>query len=229
MRPHSVINIRTEHVSCELLAATHTHNTLHCTCTFLHSAHNKRVMIFLDTASTTHAPRASNRFSHALRASTVLYCARTRNREHKWLHLCSLLRWHCNLTFCTVSCSRRIINSTWTPTPSPSSSPPPSSPPPSPPQTPLRRRRRRCHRRRRRRWTRRRRRRRIVIAAAVAVAAAAAVAANPSSPPPSSSPLRGLRPTAAAAAAFRRARIGVRVRVRVVYVRECLRVYVPIV
>ena len=136
LRPHSAIRIRTEHVSCELLAATHTHNTLHCTCTFLHSAHNKRVMIFLDTASTTHAPRASDRFSHALRASNVLYCARTRNREHKWLHLCSLLRWHCNLTFCTFSCSRRIINSTWAPTPSPSSSPPPSSPPPSPPQTP---------------------------------------------------------------------------------------------
>ena len=114
---------------------------------------------------------------------------------------------------------------------------------------------RRCHRRRRRRWTRRRRRRRVVIAAAVAavaavviaaavavaavaaviiaaavaVAAAAAVAADPPPPPPSSSPLRGLRPTAAAAAAFRRARIGVRVRVRVVYVRECLRVCVPIV
>ena len=28
-------------------------------------------MIFLDTASTTHAPRASSRFSHALRASTA--------------------------------------------------------------------------------------------------------------------------------------------------------------
>ena len=110
LRPHSATRIHTQHVSCELLAATHTHNTLHCTCTFLHSAHNKRVMIFLDTASTTHAPRASNRFSHALRASTVLYCARTRNRELKWLHLCSLLRWHYNLTFCTVSCSRRIIN-----------------------------------------------------------------------------------------------------------------------
>ena len=113
LRPRSAIRTRTQHVSCELLAATHTHNTLHCTCTFLHSAHNKRVMIFLDTASTTHAPRASNRFSHALRASTVLYCARTRNREHKWLHLCSLLRWHCNLTLCTVSCSRRITNSNW--------------------------------------------------------------------------------------------------------------------
>ena len=74
LRPHSTIRIRTEHVSCELLAATHTHNTLHCTCTFLHSAHNKRVMIFLDTASTTHAPRASSRFSHALRASTALFC-----------------------------------------------------------------------------------------------------------------------------------------------------------
>ena len=102
LRPHSAIRIRTEHVSCELLAATHTHNTLHCTCTFLHSAHSKRVMIFLDTASTTHAPRASSRFSHALRASTALYCTRIRNRERKWLHLCSLLRWHCNLTLCTV-------------------------------------------------------------------------------------------------------------------------------
>ena len=81
-------------MSCELLAATHMHNTLHCTYTFLHSAHNKRVMIFLDTASTTHAPRASSRFSHALRASTALYCTRIRNRERKWLHLCSLLRWH---------------------------------------------------------------------------------------------------------------------------------------
>ena len=102
LRPHSAIRIRTEHVSCELLAATHTHNTLHCTCTFLHSAHSKRVMIFLDTANTTHAPRASSRFSHALRASTALYCTRIRNRERKWLHLCSLLRWHYNLTFCTV-------------------------------------------------------------------------------------------------------------------------------
>ena len=87
LRPHSAIRIRTEQVSCELLAATHTHNTLHCTCTFLHSAHSKRVMIFLDTASTTHAPRASSRFSHALRASTALYCTRIRNRERKWLHL----------------------------------------------------------------------------------------------------------------------------------------------
>ena len=74
-------------------------------------------MIFLDTASTTHAPRASNRFSHALRASTVLYCARTRNREHKWLHLCSLLRWHCNLTLCTVfllaqDCQRQVGSAT---------------------------------------------------------------------------------------------------------------------
>ena len=53
MRPHRATRICIEHVSCELLAATHTHNTLHCTWTFLHSAHNKRVMIFLDTASTT--------------------------------------------------------------------------------------------------------------------------------------------------------------------------------
>ena len=89
---------------------------------------------------------------------------------------------------------------------------------------------RRCHRRRRRRWTRRRRRRRVVIAAAVAAVAAVVIAAaDPPPPPPSSSPLRGLRPTAATAAAFRRARIGVRVRVRVVYVRGCLRVCVPIV
>ena len=102
MRPHSATRICTEHVSCELLSATHTHNTLHCTCTFLHSAHNKRVMIFLDTASTTHAPRASSRFSHALRASTALYRTRIRNRERKWLRLCSLLRWHCTLTLCTV-------------------------------------------------------------------------------------------------------------------------------
>ena len=75
MRPHSVIRIRTEHVSCELLAATHTHNTLHCTCTFLHSAHNKRVMNFLDTANTIHAPRASSRFSYTLRASPSLFFA----------------------------------------------------------------------------------------------------------------------------------------------------------
>ena len=59
-------------------------------------------MIFLDTANTTHAPRASSRLSHALRASSALYCTRIRNRERKWLHLCSLLRWHCNLTLCTV-------------------------------------------------------------------------------------------------------------------------------
>ena len=31
MRPHSAIRIHTEHVPCELLAATHTHNTIHCT------------------------------------------------------------------------------------------------------------------------------------------------------------------------------------------------------
>ena len=136
MRPHSAVRIHTTHVSCELLAATHTHNTLHCTCTFLHSAHNKRVMIFLDTANTTHAPRASSHFSHALRASTPLYCTRIRNRERKWLHLCFLLRWHCNLTLCTFSCSRRITNNEWAPPPSPSSSPPSSSPPPSPLQTP---------------------------------------------------------------------------------------------
>ena len=127
LRPHSAIRIRTEHVSCELLAATHTHNTLHCTCTFLHSAHNKRVMIFLDTASTTHAPRASSRFSHALRASTALYCTRIRNRERKWLHLCSLLRW------------LPAVAADPPPPSPPSSSPPPSpSPPPPLPSPPTR-------------------------------------------------------------------------------------------
>ena len=82
----------TEHVPCELLAATHTHNTLHCTCTSLHSAHNKRVMNFLDTANTIHAPRASSRFSYILRASPALFCTRILNRERAWQHLCSLLR-----------------------------------------------------------------------------------------------------------------------------------------
>ena len=75
LRPHSATRIHTQHVSCELLAATHTHNTLHCTYTFLLSALNKRVMIFLDTASTTHAPRASSRFSYTLRASPALFFA----------------------------------------------------------------------------------------------------------------------------------------------------------
>ena len=74
-------------------------------------------MNFLDTASTTHAPRASSRFSHALRTSTALYCTRTHNRERKWLHLCSLLRWHCNLTLCTVfllaqDCQRQVGSAT---------------------------------------------------------------------------------------------------------------------
>lgn len=92
LRPHSATRILTQHVSCELLAATHTHNTLHCTYTFLLSALNKRVMIFLDIASTTHAPRASSRFSYTLRASPALFCTRILNREHEWQHLCSLLR-----------------------------------------------------------------------------------------------------------------------------------------
>ena len=91
-RPHSAIRTRTQHVSCELLAATHTHNTLHYTCTFLHPAHNKRVMIFLDTASTMHTPRTSSHFSYALRASPALFRTRILNREHKWQHLCFLLR-----------------------------------------------------------------------------------------------------------------------------------------
>ena len=73
-RPHSATRIHTQHMSCELLAATHMHDTLHCTYTFLHPAHNERVMIFLDTASTTRAPRASSCFSHKLRASTALFC-----------------------------------------------------------------------------------------------------------------------------------------------------------
>ena len=70
-------------------------------------------MIFLDTASTIHTPRTSSHFSYALRASPALFRTRILNREHKWQHLCFLLRWHCNLTLCTVSCSRRIINSNW--------------------------------------------------------------------------------------------------------------------
>ena len=92
LRLHSAIRIHTQHMSCELLAATHMHNTLHCTYTSLHSAHNKRVMNFLDTANTIHAPRASSRFSYILRASPALFCTRILNRERAWQHLRSLLR-----------------------------------------------------------------------------------------------------------------------------------------
>ena len=76
-RLHATHTMRTH----TMLAATRSHNTLHYTCIFLHSAYNKRVMNFLDTANTVHTPCASSRFPDALRASTAFFCTRNLNQE----------------------------------------------------------------------------------------------------------------------------------------------------
>ena len=109
--PHSVIasalNMCRVNCSPQL-----TRTTLHYTCTFLHSAHNKRVMNFLDTANTTRVPRASNRFSYTLRASPSLFFALEFSTGSTSMATFVLpVALALQLTPCTVSCSRRIVNS----------------------------------------------------------------------------------------------------------------------